>query len=198
MKTPRRAASAALTLHECKIRASVLLKELRGDERPPALRAAERFRALPRFAELDPDTILERRESIQLKHALAAIAAELGYTTWTACKQRLEIPATLRLDTERFFESRTGERIGAAFLNRWFARYSEARSSLEAEGGYLFPFRHQFFICEYGFLQAREIDLSDPDWERIGRDWVRPADVEARDRLEHRLIAMGYGGRDPN
>ena len=69
---------------------------------------------------------------------------------------------------------------------------------MEAEGGYLFPFRHQFFICEYGFLEAREIDLSDPDWERIGRDWVRPTDVEARDRLERRLIALGFGGRDPS
>ena len=29
MKTPRRAAVSALTLHECKIRASILLKDLR-------------------------------------------------------------------------------------------------------------------------------------------------------------------------
>lgn len=195
MKTPRRAAPPALTVHECKIRASLLLKELRCDERPRTVRAAERFRAFPAFASLDTDAIIERRGTIQLKHALAAIAAELGYPTWTACKRRLEVPANLRLETERFFESRTGEPVGAAYLNRWFARYDEARASLESDGGYLFPYRHQFFICEGGFLDARGIDPSDPDWERIGRDWVRPIDAEARRRLERALIALGYGGR---
>ncbi len=196
MKTPRRAAAAALTVPECKIRASILLKDLRCDERPRTVRAAERFRSLPVFALLDTDAIIGRRDSIQLKHALAAIAAELGYPTWTACKRRLEVPANLRLDTERFFETRTGEPMGAAYLNRWFARYDEARASLETEGGYLFPYRHQFFICEQGFLDVRGIDPADPDWERIGRDWVRPRDEEARGRLERSLIALGYFPRE--
>jgi hypothetical protein len=81
-------------------------------------------------------------------------------------------------------------------LNRWFARYVEARASLEAEGGYLFPYRHQFFICEQGFLAALGIDPGDPDWGRIGRDWVRPLDETARSRLERTLIALGYGGQE--
>ena len=78
------------------------------------------------------------------------------------------------------------------------ARYDEARASLEAEGGYLFPFRHQFFICGAGFLEARGIDPSHPDWERIGRDWVRPRDEPARDRLERMLVALGYRGQVPD
>ncbi len=142
MKTPRRAASTALTLHECKIRASLLLKDLRGEDQPRATRAAERFPILPAFATLETEAILGRRDSIQLKHALAVIAAEFGYPTWTDCKRRLEVPAERRLDTERFFEAGA-----AAYLNRWFARYGEARASLESESGFLFPFRHQFFIC---------------------------------------------------
>ena len=85
--------------------------------------------------------------------------------------------------------------MGAAFLNRWFARYGEARALLEAEGGYLFPFRRQFFICEAGFLEARGIDPTHPDWDRIGRDWVRPRDETVRDRLERKLVALGYGGQ---
>jgi hypothetical protein len=188
---------AALTLHECKIRASLLLKDLRCDEPSRMARAAERFRTLPKFASLEADAIIGSRDSIQLKNALAVIAAELGYPTWTACKRRLEIPANLRVDTEKYFESRTGKPIGAAYLNRWFARYDEARASLNAEGGYLFPYRHQFFICEQGFLEARGIDPAHPDWERIGRDWVRPRDQEAFGRLERMLIALGYGGREP-
>ncbi|MGP0063224.1 MAG: hypothetical protein ACLQGP_06420 [Isosphaeraceae bacterium] len=196
MKTPRRAAVAALTAGECKIRAAILLKDLLSDETPRVVRAAERFPVLPAFASLDPDAIVGRRESIRLKHALAVIAAELGYPNWTACKRRLEVPASLRLAPERFFESRNGEPMGAAYLNRWFGCYDEARASLEAEGGHLFPFRHQFFICESGFLEARGIDTADPDWARIGRDWVRPIDEEARGRLERKLIASGNGGRE--
>jgi hypothetical protein len=118
------------------------------------------------------------------------VAAELGYPTWTACKRRLETPAHQRVDTERFFAAQ-----GCGFLNRWFARYDEARASLEAQGGYLFPYRHQFFICEWGFVDALGIDPADPDWERMGRDWVRPRDEAARDRLERKLIALGYGGQ---
>jgi len=197
MKTTRRTAVPALTHHECKIRASLLLKDLRCDEPPRNSRAAERFQILPAFASLKSDAIIGRRDSIQLKHALAAIAAELGYTSWTACKRRLEVPPNLRLDTERFFQSRTGEPMGAAYLNRWFARYDQARASLDAEGGYLFPYRNQFFVCEQGFLDARGIDPAHPDWERIGRDWVQPRDREALDRLERSLIALGYGGREP-
>jgi hypothetical protein len=191
MKTPRRAARAALTLDECRIQASLLLKDLRGDDGLRAGRAAERFRMLPYFRPHEPDAILGRRASIRLKHALAVVAAELGSLTWADCKRRLEAPAISRLDTELFFA-----RMGAAYLNRWFARYDEARASLEAEGGYLFPFRRQFFICEAGFLEARGIDPAHPDWDRIGRDWVRPRDEAARDRLERRLVALGYGGRE--
>jgi hypothetical protein len=191
MRTPRRAVSGVQTLDECKIRASILLKDLRHDDRPRMVRAAERFQALPYFASLDPDTIISRRDSIRLKHALAVIAVELGYATWTECKRRLEVPPAQRLDTERFFEARCW-----SYLNRWFARYDEARASLESEGGYLFPYRHQFFICAPGFLADLGIDPADPDWERIGRDWVRPLDEAARDRLERKVIALGYGGRE--
>jgi hypothetical protein len=191
MTTPRRAARAALTLDECKIQASLLLKDLRGEDVPRARRAAERFQVLPFLRTHEPEAILGRRSSIRLKHALAVVAAELGYATWADCKRRLETPPNQRLDTETFFA-----RMASAYLNRWFARYDEARASLEAEGGYLFPFRRQFFICEAGFLKAREIDPAHPDWERIGRDWVRPHDEAARDRLERTLVAMGYGGRE--
>ncbi len=191
MKTPRRAARTALTLDECRIQASLLLKDLRGEDGARAVRTAERFQILPVLRSLDPDAILGRRASIRLKHALAVVAADLGYRTWAECKRRLETPPDRRLDTETFFAA-----MGAAYLNRWFARYDEARASLEAEGGYLFPFRRQFFVCEAGFLEARDIDPAHPDWERIGRDWVRPRDEAARDRIERKLVAMGYGGRD--
>jgi hypothetical protein len=189
MNPPRRAAPAALTLDGCKARASSVLEDLRSDDRSRALRAAERLRILPDFAPLDPGAIVERRGSIGLDHALAALAAELGDATWADCERRLGPPPAERLDTERFFDADRG------YLNRWFARYGEARASLESEGGYLFPYRHQFFVCESGFFDALGLDPADSDWDRIGRDWVRPRDESTRQRLERRLIALGYGGR---
>jgi hypothetical protein len=36
------------------------------------------------------------------------------------------------------------------------------------------------------------VDLADPDWERLGRNWVEPLDPAARARLEQKLIALGY------
>jgi hypothetical protein len=78
-----------------------------------------------------------------------------------------------------------------AFLNRWFARYEDARRSLETEGGYLFSYRNQYFVCEAGALAVLGLDADDPDWARIGRDCVRPADDAAYARLRRKRAARG-------
>ncbi len=70
-----------------------------------------------------------------------------------------------------------------AVLNRWFTNYEEARASLEAEGGYLLPFKSQFFVTQSEGIRELGLDPDDPDWERIGRDWVRPKDSDAWERL---------------
>ncbi|HEV3163309.1 MAG TPA: hypothetical protein VGZ22_04665 [Isosphaeraceae bacterium] len=186
MKTPRSEDPASLTIQACKIRAALLLKDLRSADPPRAVAAAERLRALPHLAAQEPDAILGQRGSIRLEHALEVIAAELGYPSWTECRHILE-PPVAGLDTEAFFTA-----SAAYFLNRWFVTYDEALASLEAEGGFLFPYRHQFFICDSGFVSALGVDPNDPDWEQIGRDWVRPHDEPARTRLEQKLIALGY------
>ena len=78
-----------------------------------------------------------------------------------------------------------------AFLNRWFTAYAAARESLESEGGYLLPYRNQFFVAVAGAIRELGLDPDDPDWQRIGWDWVRPNDTEARARLERkRLLAI--------
>ena len=71
----------------------------------------------------------------------------------------------------------------AALLNRWFTTYEAARASLEAEGGYLFPYRNQFFVTLPEGVRELGLDPEDPDWERIGYDWVRPRDRAAWARL---------------
>ena len=71
-----------------------------------------------------------------------------------------------------------------AIVNRWFTTYEEARASLESEGGYLFPYKNQFFVTLREGVRELGLDPDDPDWERIGWDWVRPADAEAWERLK--------------
>jgi len=180
-------AAPPVTLHECKVRASILLKELHSSDTSRATRAAERLRVLPSFSGLSPAELLARRDSVRRKHALAVIAREQGHGSWVELKQALGEEEVPRLDTEAFFT-----RSVSPFLNRWCSSYEEALASLQAGGGYLFPFREQFFVCDAGFLRALGVDLADPDWERIGRNWVEPLDPAAHARLEQKLIALGF------
>lgn len=73
-----------------------------------------------------------------------------------------------------------------ALLNRWFRTYEEARAALDAEGGYLLPFRRQCFVTSAEGVRTLGLDPDDPDWERIGWDWVRPRDPTAWERLAAR------------
>lgn len=77
-----------------------------------------------------------------------------------------------------------------AIMSRWFASYAEARASLAAEGGYLFPYRSHFFVTSREGVRELGLDPADDDWARIGFDWVHPLDRAAWLRLcEQRLIA---------
>lgn len=178
-------AAAPLSLQECKVRASLLLKELSSPDTARATRAAERLRALPGFARSSPAEVLARRDSVQRKHALAVIAHEQGHDSWAALKAaREESPPSL-VDFEALLS-----RVGGLYLNRWFATYEEALASLRAQGGYLFPFRDQFFVCEASLLTTLGVDLTDPDWTLAGPDWVTPLDAAAHSRLEQRLARL--------
>lgn len=69
------------------------------------------------------------------------------------------------------------------FLNRWFTTYENARESLESDGGFLLPYKHQFFVCESEAIRVLGLNPDDPDWKKIGRDAARPADAAAFQRL---------------
>ena len=71
----------------------------------------------------------------------------------------------------------------AVFLNHWYSTYDEARAGLDAEGGYLLPYGAQFFVTGADAIRELGLDPGDPDWARIGWDWVRPADAAAWERL---------------
>jgi SAM-dependent methyltransferase len=71
-----------------------------------------------------------------------------------------------------------------AIVNRWFTTYEGARASLQSEGGYLLPYRNQYFVTLREGIRELGLDPDDPDWERIGWDWVRPDDAAAWERLK--------------
>lgn len=158
-------------LSEYRIQARQLLSQLRRTDSEEAAvdEAAARFRRLRSFSE---KSLAQISKDAQLKHALTVIALENGYGSWIELKDAAETTGPSmyvgQLDV---------------FLNRWFASYEDARASLEEEGGFLLPYRNQFFVCEQSAIRVLGLDPEDLDWERIGYDWARPQDRQAWRRL---------------
>ena len=120
---------------------------------------------------------LPSSRALRRKHALAAIAAEEGFPSWQALKHAYS--------TGALFNKMTG-----GFLNRWFRSYAEAKASWRRDGGYLFPYRKQYFICDAAFIEALGLDSADPDWQAIQWDWAAPADRAAYQRLFQKFRAL--------
>ena len=74
------------------------------------------------------------------------------------------------------------------FWNIWSASYEEARTIRQQHGGYLLAYRQHFFITDRHFIKTLGLNPDDPDWELIGRDWVKPTRSDARERLYGKLI----------
>lgn len=158
---------------EYRIRAKRLLKQLKQTEfEESALEAAVRFQRLESFSGMTATQVVKNRDDVKLKHALAVIALEEGYGSWTALKASAEAAGPEMYDPRM-----------DVYLNRWFAHYEDARASLEEEGGFLFPYKSQFFVCEEGGVKTLGLDPEDSDWELIGYDWGKPRDQEAWLRL---------------
>lgn len=155
-----------MTALQEKVKASLLLKAFkRGD--PAALKRFERL----------PVTLA----TAQRKHALAIIAAEQGFASWADLKHSLKPTLSELLRP-----------VGAdAFLSEWHSDYETARTALEVSGGYLLPYRTQFFVVQRGYIEFLGLDPDNPDWWRAGFDAARPADPAAWERLKEKLEA-GY------
>lgn len=140
--------------------------------------AVARMRALP---ELKNEPSLET--AVRRRHCLTVVARELGFESWAHLAHVAEGGCR---DFGTFLYP-----PGAPYWNIWSASYEEARDIRREHGGYLLPYKEQFIIVDRHFVEALGLDPDDPDWERIGRDFVRPADTDARARLfEGRLAHM--------
>ena len=157
-----------LSVEECKIQASVLLKSLNSEIKETVEHAIMRFHRLPEFEKYSLD---ELKIKIKRKHALAVIAREKGFNSWVDLK--CQVPFII-----------------GGFLNKWFSNYAEAKSILQANGGYLLPFKKQFFICDRNYITLLGFDADDPDWKLIGYDWVNPNNREASRRLYQKWMKV--------
>lgn len=149
-------------VQEGKIQASLLLKSLHSGDQEISKQAARRFQRLPEFKEFSLEEIVQI--DIKRKIALAVIAMEKGFKSWTELK--CQIPF-----------------IKGGFLNQWFADYTQAKSYLLSNGGFLLPYKNQFFICDNDYIENLGIDPTNSDWTLIGYDWANPADNVAWKRL---------------
>ena len=113
------------TLNEYKIEASILLKRLRAEDPE----AAARLRRLPHLAALDIGSVLEQKHTVKRKHALAVVALEQGYASWSELKHAL-------IGQGRANDALLYPPHCDVFLNNWFASYEEAKGYLREAGGY--------------------------------------------------------------
>lgn len=178
------ASQSPFAVRELKIRAALVHKSLDRDNTHACADVVHWFERCG-FADSQMAVFRADPHTIRRKHILQALALEQGFTSWSDLRVAHELAARPVLDGERFL------RGAAGFFNRWFAGYTAARASLRAYGGYLLPYRHQFFVCEAGLIAGNGLDPDDADWRRIGYDWVVPSDPRAKLRLAGALATRG-------
>lgn len=136
------------------------------------------LRACAELKRLDDEALLVR---LQRRHCLAALAKRLGLEGWS------HLTAVLEGTREDFGTLLYSPACGAHW-NIWFAGYEQAREVRHAHGGFLLPYRHQFVVVDEHFVRTLGLDPDAPEWSRMGRDWVRPEDPQARLHLVAEVV----------
>lgn len=152
--------------------AEILLKNAKNGD--PA--SVARFRALDQFRNVTPDdrSVLEE---LQHKNALHIIAAENNYPSWNELKTALDNAAEnspFAEPSDHFYPKGF-----TTYWNIWFAKYSQAKKVLTDGGGYLLPYKNQYFIVEEHFIDSIGLPHTLPEWRSIGNDWIHPMNVRA-------------------
>ena len=147
--------------------------------------ALRRLRILPELKKLqDP----QLQEQLQRRHCLQAVAKQLGFTTWEQARDVLTSQERAPEHEPYDYGTLLYPSNCGGHYNIWSAHYTEAKDIRAAHGGYLLAYKRQYMIVEEGYIDSMGLDPHDPDWTRIGRDWIRPQDPEARQRLYRQLV----------
>lgn len=162
-------------LSDLKAQARILHRQLSKGEP----RAVARSRQLQ---ELKGHPVPKLTESVRRRHCLTIVARELGFQGWPHAVAVLSGRDMVDAGTLLYPNGAN------AHWNVWSASYDEAESIRREHGGYLLAYGRHFFIVDRHFITTIGLDPDDPDWELIGRDWVKPHLPEARERLYAKLI----------
>jgi hypothetical protein len=168
-------------IDDLKARARILQRQAQAGE----VGALARLRRLPELKSLDD---VQLRETVQRRHCLAAVAREQGFRDWSHARSVLTAEGAVSDFGTLLYPARC-----SAHWNIWSADYDEARAIRDDHGGYLLAYRHQFLIVDRHYLETLGLDPDDRDWERMGRDWVRPLEPAARSRLYAKLLLATSG-----
>jgi len=165
-------------IHELKVRAEIL--HARVQEHDTGV--LKRLRVLSEFRR-SPDGHLIGTARHQ--HCLRVIAAEWGFPGYREAKRALsgEEPSP-------DFGALLYPNKCCGHLNRWYKIYEEAAEVRKDCRGYLLGYRHQYVVVDRYFIETLGLDPDDPDWEALGFDWVRPAEITARTRLYSKLVSQ--------
>lgn len=170
---------------ELKTRAQRLHQDVAREVASTAKSALLRLRALPEFRTMPPEGLAAAAKRIRRKHCLAIVAREVGFESWVHAASVLgEGPAD---DTSDFGTLLCPPHFSAHW-NIWSASYDEAQAIRRDHGGYLLAYKRQYLIVDRYYLESLGLDPDDADWERMGRDWVRPVEPDARRRLYGKLL----------
>jgi hypothetical protein len=177
-------------LNELKIKACLLLKDLKSNDAEKADKAANRFAKLPFLASLTPHNIINQQEFIRLKHALWLMALEYHCHSWTELRYKIIYEDCL------YYEN------WSAMLNHWFKDLAEARAFRAAYGGYLLSYRQYYFVCDDDFIAQLALNNFRAEWETIGFDWTLAQGSGAWQRLfeaaKHNYLNRKISTTTPN
>lgn len=162
-----------LALNEVKIQAKKLLKALKVDS--DIQRAMQR--PLNKLA-------LTSLDELKLKHCLTIVSQQLGFENWhhTQCVLSGRNKSSEPLNMGTFFYPKGS----GAFINEWFANYSEAKSTLtnKAKSKYLLPYKNQFIVVTKNYISLFKFDEKLMLlWAEIKHDLVESYNSLAWDKL---------------
>ncbi len=160
-----------------KKRARTLHKQARLGDRT----AFKRLRKLAEFRAPEDAAVLAQ---LKRRHCLSVVARESGFDGWSHAS------GILGGGEKGGFGTTLYPKDCAVHSNIWSASYDEARQIRADHGGYLLAYKNQFLVVDEHFIRTLGLDPDDPDFDQIGRDWVRPGDTAARARLYGKLIVL--------
>ena len=175
------------SIRELKIQAEILHKRIKAQDG----RSVQRLRILAGRRRPSDEQLARMAATIRRRDCLSVIAAESGFSSWRQAR------AAMTGDGEAAeFGTLLYPVCGAGF-NRWYARYEEAASVRQACQGYLLAYKRQYLVVDRYYIESLGLDPDDADWDALGFDWVRPANLAARTRLYNKLVA-GLRKKDMN